>query len=193
MTLECCTDVASADWIVTSDVPWDQLVTFGPGGFAAYARLRFIPDPIRPYHEETDAEVPEDHPTDDAQTATALRTLAAFTSTPDDWYFCVWEGSGFGELPPAVLRGPMVVVPHRRFALLRGTSADVDDWERFFDGNAPTPAFVWPADHAWCFACDVDPHWAGIGGTREAIDALLCSDLDVVSANPSQQAPAYGS
>jgi hypothetical protein len=192
MTLQFCTDVAPADWIVDAAVPWDQLVTFGPDGFDAYTRLRFIPDPTRPRQEEADAEVPEDHPTDIAQTAAALQVLSAFTRAPDEWYFCVWDGSGRGELPPEVLRGPMVVVPHRRFALLRGTSTDFDDWETFFDGNAPTPAFVWPADHAWCFACDVDPHWAGIGGTHEAIDALLRSDLDVVPAHPAETQPTYG-
>lgn len=46
MPLAVCSDLSPADWIVASDIPWTRLVTIGPAGFAAYARGRFIPDPI---------------------------------------------------------------------------------------------------------------------------------------------------
>jgi hypothetical protein len=49
----------------------------------------------------------------------------------------------------------------------------------------PDPAFIWPADRAWCVANAVDPHWAGIGADVSAIDELLADPrLDVVRANP---------
>ena len=48
MTLTFCWDLSAADWIAHSDLPWSQLVSFGPAGFDAYARLRFLPDPVRP-------------------------------------------------------------------------------------------------------------------------------------------------
>jgi hypothetical protein len=58
--------------------------------------------------------------------------------------------------------------------------------------NMPGPAFAWPADHAWCVANDIDPHWAGIGADRLAIDQLIADfRLDVVLADPSQEPPAY--
>ena len=57
----------------------------------------------------------------------------------------------------------------------------------------PDPAFIWPADHAWCIANDVDPHWAGVGADGSAIDELLAdSRLDVVPADRSQDQPYYG-
>src|SRR5262245_1538655 len=45
MTLTLCEDASAAAWITSSDLPWQQLVAFGPAGFQAYARLRFLPDP----------------------------------------------------------------------------------------------------------------------------------------------------
>lgn len=189
--LEYCADTSPAAWIEHADVPWSQLAGFGPGGFEAYVRLRYIPDPERPGQSETDVELPDDHPTDCDQAAAALRDLAAFTSTRHEWYFCLCEGNGFVELPPDIARGPLVEVPHRRYALLRGSAVDADRWAVFVDGGAPPPAFVWPADQAWCFASDVDPHWAGVGASREAVDALKSSALDVVDADPACDAPSY--
>jgi len=57
--------------------------------------------------------------------------------------------------------------------------------------HAP-PAFIWPADHAWCIANDVDPHWAGIGASVAAIDELLVDPrLDIVRDDPNQEQPYY--
>ena len=54
------------------------------------------------------------------------------------------------------------------------------------------PAFVWPADHAWIFVSDVDPHWAGIGASRAAIEELIDDPvLDVVAADPNLTQPYY--
>ncbi|HEX2893442.1 MAG TPA: hypothetical protein VHO29_05510 [Marmoricola sp.] len=108
MTLVPCSDASVVDWITRSSWPWDRLVTFGPEGFDAYARLRVIPDPE---HE-----------------------------------------------------------------------ARAED----------RPAFVWPADQAWCPAFDVDPHWAGVGSSAAAVEALLVEPgLDVVVADPLVRQPAY--
>jgi hypothetical protein len=32
---------------------------------------------------------------------------------------------------------------------------------------------MWPADHAWFVAKDVDPDWIGVGGTQALIDEIL--------------------
>ena len=98
--------------------------------------------------------------------------------------------------PPGVL-GPRVRHPHRSYFLFQGPVSDLGDWGAA--DVAPgirrqelAPAFVWPADHAWCLAADVDPHWAGIGGSDELIDALLrISDLDIVEADPWEPQPFY--
>jgi hypothetical protein len=42
---------------MASDRPWQQLVGFGPAGFPAYARLRFLPDPTYEGQSENDVEI----------------------------------------------------------------------------------------------------------------------------------------
>ncbi|EME65188.1 hypothetical protein [Amycolatopsis decaplanina] len=81
---------------------------------------------------------------------------------------------------------PKVVVPHREYFLFSGRPADAGFW------GTPGPAFVWPADHAWCVAKDVDPHWAGIGATATTLDRLVADPrLDIVAADPDREQPAY--
>lgn len=92
MTLTCCWDLSAADWITRSDLRWEQLVGFGPAGFDAYARLRFLPDPARPGQSENDV-VGQDSGT--GQLPRLFEVLATtHTATPDDCHFCVWEGFG---------------------------------------------------------------------------------------------------
>jgi hypothetical protein len=188
MSLRRCPETTAADWLLASGTDPTQLILFGPAGFDAYARLRFIPDPDRPGQDEADVEVPEDHPSDIEQTRLALHRLAEFTSTPEDCYFGLWEGYSYSGLPEAAARGPLVSLPHRRYALLRGPVRALDGWA----DHLPPPAFVWPADHRWCLASDVDPHWAGIGASGPAVTALLDEPaLDVVAARPADAAPMY--
>jgi hypothetical protein len=191
--LQYCNDVSAADWIVHARIPWEQLVNFGPPDFPAYARLRFIPDPTKPGQVEGSVDVAEDHPSDMQQTQRALHHLRRFTATPEACYFCVWEGYGDLNHPPSVLHGPRVTIPHRRYFLLKGSLTDLDNWEETFGrvGSFP-PAFAWPADHRWCFASDVDPHWAGIGADRAVINSLRNTpELDVVPAQPTEPQPTY--
>ncbi|WP_229789306.1 hypothetical protein [Pilimelia terevasa] len=174
--------------------PPGQLITFGPAGFEAYARLRFIPDPIRPGQQEADVEVGDDHLLDIEQTRRALHLLARFTSSAQDCYFCVWEGYSDIPLPTHVRSGALLELPHRRYGLLHGCIGDIDGWEAALGSGGPIapPALVWPADQRWCLASDVDPHWAGIGASPAAIDALNAqTTLDVIRADPSGEQPEY--
>lgn len=213
MALIPCSDLSAADWITADDRPWQQLIGFGPAGFPAYARLRFLPDPAYDGQSEADVDIDGDARTETALLRAALATLTGYTGTPDDCYFCLWDGWGsdiegddaVGTLPriasafpPAVLHGPKVVVPNRAYFLFRGSASDFGDWGAadMWPGQPrrqmPDPAFIWPADHAWCVANDVDPHWAGIGADVSAIDQLLVDPgLDVVPADPRQDQPTY--
>src|SRR5687768_8035033 len=92
MRFNYCPDTSPADWLVGSRTADQQLITFGPAGFEAYVRLRYIPDPTAPGQEEADADLPADHPSDIVQARRALHRLAPFTTTPQECYFCVWEG-----------------------------------------------------------------------------------------------------
>ena len=187
MGLHFQVDVAPAEWIVRSKTPEDLKITWGPEGFDAYARLRYIPDPLRPGQDEADSMLPDDHMGDQAQARRTIKLLSSYTSTPDQVYFCWWDGDPDFDAPPT---NPMVTLEHRSFALLRGRAADVDAWPSTSDGSHP--AFAWPEDRAWCFTSDVDPHWAGIAGSDEAISALVADpQLDVVRASFGEAAPSY--
>lgn len=223
MSLSWCADTSPGAWLTAAGTPWSQLIGFGPATFDSYARLRFIPDPTYPGQRENDvadADIPE---SEAALVRQVLGVLARHTTTPDDCFFCLWDGwasdiyGGDGlrtvdwatgsvtrgpamapAFDAAVLQGPKVSIPHREYFLFRGRLADFGDWGAAdrLPGmprtNMPNPAFIWPADHAWCIANDVDPHWAGIGASAAAIDELLAAPgLDVVPADPATPQPAY--
>lgn len=223
MTLTPCSDLSAADWITASDRPWQQLAEFGPPGFPAYARLRFLPDPAYEGQSENHVDVDENGPSETAQLRAVLEVLTRHTRTPGDCYFCLWEGWGqqphdddgmrtldlptdtIGAEPgidpsfsPSALHGPMVVVPSRAYFLFHGTVSELGDpgpaggWPGQPSTGMADPAFIWPADHAWCVANDVDPHWAGIGADTSAIDQLVADPrLDVVPADPRADQPCY--
>jgi hypothetical protein len=198
VALAVCSDLSPADWIVASEVPWGQLVSLGPSGFAAYARLRFLPDPAYEGQRENDADRAA-APCAAEQWRALFDLLAAHTRTPDDCYFCLWEGWGFSQ---SVLQLPRLGVPSRdrvparAYFLFRGPLPDAGDWgaAEFSSGGPPPyePAFVWPADHAWCVANDVDPHWAGIGADSVLIERLVADRrLDAVVTDPAHDQPTY--
>lgn len=189
-----CSDLSPAAWITSSDVPWHQLVTFGPQVFRSYARLRFLPDPTGPRHGEPTELIEPDAPHEFDLVGLALLALGEHTQTGDHLYGCVWDGWG---TPPALVDLPKVVVPNRSYFLFSGTLRDFADWgadrpDDAMAGELPLPAFIWPEDRAWCIARDVDPHYAGIGAAPEAIDQLVAHPgLDVVVADPTQRQPSY--
>jgi hypothetical protein len=72
------------------------------------------------------------------------------------------------------------------------TPADAGIWGRPEFSRGGTPALVWPSDHTWCVAADVDPHWAGIGASVPVIERLVADRrLDAVAADPDGEQPAY--
>ena len=231
MTLKRCSDLSAADWITACDCPWQQLAEFGPPAFPAYARLRFLPDPVYNGQSENDVDSDEHGPSEPAQLRAVLAVLGRHTGTPGDCYFCLWDGwgpplhdhdgrlkpdaskqatgavpaidpgmisTGWAEFPSPARHEPMVVIPNRAFYLFRGAVAELGDRgpAQGRPGQPGTgfiaPAFVWPADHAWCIANDVDPHWAGIGADTAAINQLIADpQLNVVSADPRAYQPRY--
>jgi hypothetical protein len=197
MTLSACPSVAAAALITSSELPWHQLVGLGPSGFDSYARLRFLPDPV--YDGQPEIQLDQDTPSEHDMLRPTLEVLREHTTTPDDVYYCLWDGWGLDNWPPSMLTGQRVEIPNRSYLLLHGTLSDFGDWDaveaspghpRF---HLPDPAFIWPADQAWCIANDVDPHYAGIGATSTAVEHLLAvRGLDIVSADPRIELPHYG-
>jgi hypothetical protein len=124
VSLTPCGDLSAAAWITASDLPWQQLVTFGPQEFPTYARLRFLPDPTSPGQEEPEPGV--DDPDEYDLLRIALDVLGEHTHTPEDLYFCMWDGWG---TPPALSGLPTVTVPERSYFLIRGALVDFGDWQ----------------------------------------------------------------
>ncbi len=157
----------------------------------SYARLRLLPDPVFEGQRETDAKFAADRPSEAVLLKVALEVLARHTRMPDRCYFCLWDGWGSN-----VTDVPKVEVPHRAYYLFEGHVSDAAEWEQMWPGHPSMsgahPAFVWPADQTWCLAWDVDPHFAGIGADRQAIDELLADPrVDVVEADPRVAQPRY--
>lgn len=142
-------DADSARWLLQPEVSWQDLVTFGPPGFAAYLRVALAP---ADGSTASDDELPLD------TVGAALAALASHTTTPDRGYAAVWEGWGGG--PPSPL-APRVPIPNREMLLFTGRVESLRDapaiaWYGSADGVRQEPHLVWPEDHAWCLACDVD-------------------------------------
>jgi hypothetical protein len=165
MTLRPLVDVSPAEWFVEAKAPWWTKVCLGPPTLEAYARLQLIP-----------ADEDEDVDLAQAIAETLRRILPQHTATADDCYFGQWEGCGW---EPPVQSAPVVFsvtdeltvgIRHsvRDYHLFGGTLDDSSEW----DGGDP-PHLMWPADHAWFVAKDVDPDWVGIGGTQTLIDEVL--------------------
>lgn len=156
--------------------------------------MRYIPDPVRSGMAEADVELDGDHPSDLRQALTALAMLTRYTQTPDECFVCVWEGYASSCLDLELVKGPLVSLPHRRYALFTGAVTELENWFERLDGSgicAP-PAFVWPADHRWCFTSDVDPHFAGVGASSAAVESLMMTPgIDVVSTSPEETTLRY--
>ena len=187
-------DVTHGDWIVRSDIDPNRLITFGPAGFDAYARLRFLPDPAYVGQEEGDVEVEPSAPTKLEMLVHAADALVAFTGTPDHGFFCVWE-SGVTSPTAMPREHARIAVPLRDSFLIEGPLSELSAW--FDDLRLEPydhPSFIWPADRAWCIAADVDPSWAGVGASATAISHLLVvPGLDCVAADPAAPVARYGS
>jgi len=198
VTFSPCADLTAAEWISSLDSPWETIATIGPPGYQAYGRLRFIHDPLFKGQSESDAEIPSEHLPDDEQLRVVVENLLNHTSTPDDGYLLTWMGWDEGAFPGSLWRQPQVLIPNREYLMCRVSlheycSGAVEAaWEAEARHPMPPPAFIWPADRAWCVTQDVDPHWGSIGGEPAAIDSLLEEKrIDVVPFDPDEKLLSY--
>lgn len=133
-----------AQWLLRSEVGWWDLVRYGPPGFEVYVRIAFA-----------DGGGGEG---EDPALRTALATLASYTAEPAIAYAAIWEGwTSRGPIPDA----PRVRIPNRAMLLFTGPVNGLRDapalaWYGSAHGVYQEPNLVWPEDHAWCLACEVD-------------------------------------
>jgi len=133
-----------AQWLLESEVGWWDLVRYGPPGFEVYVRIALADGADREGEEPA--------------LRTALATLAGHTTTPAIAYAAIWEGwTSRGPSPNA----PRVTIPNRAMLLFTGPVNGLRDapalaWYGSAHGIYQEPHLVWPEDHAWCLACEVD-------------------------------------
>jgi hypothetical protein len=100
--------------------------------------------------------------------------LAGWTKTPGDCFHGLSAGAVSGMhgdpvrgmspwFPASILTGAKVCIPHREYMLFRGHLDDVGHWGATDpatgssrDEELPAPHLLWPADHRWFVATDVD-------------------------------------
>src|SRR5215813_15269841 len=93
----------AAQWLLRSDVDWQDLVRYGPPGFDVYVRIAFPED-----SEADSGNLPDEVPVDAVRAA--LATLGSYTTTRSKGYAAIWEGWVSGaSAPPA----PAVGIPNR--------------------------------------------------------------------------------
>jgi hypothetical protein len=156
-------DVSAAEWFIDSDADWWTKVCLGPPGFEAYARVHF----------DMQGEV-----RDTVVVTQVLEVLARHTKTADDVYVGVWKGWGFwpeNHHPDATQESDFII-DNRDYQLFGGHLADAVDWRSLgldHESGGAVPHLIWPSDHAWFVAADVDPDWIGVGGTQALFDELV--------------------
>lgn len=142
--------------------------------------------------------------------AVALAAIArGWTATPEDCWFCVWDGFGWdvvsrtgtrpgtGEIiagsgrdpvPGPVREGPRVRLPNRDYLLYRGPVEAAVTLAGLDGTGGQCPNLWWPADRAWCVATEIDLPWTYVGGPRGLIDAVLTHDqIEALPAAPDDQ------
>jgi hypothetical protein len=169
-------DSSLADWFARRDEPWDELVTMGPAGFESYARVRHLE---------------EDRISQRVLFARLRVHLAGRTKPPGDCFHGLWAGAVCGMhgepargispwFPASVLTGPKVRIPNREYMLFRGHLDEVGHWGATDpatgsskDEELPAPHLLWPADHRWFVATDVDSGFTWVGGSQGLTGAVI--------------------
>jgi hypothetical protein len=119
--------------------------------------------------------------------AAVAEVLTRHTATPDDCWFCIWEGYGTNwmVLNRLAERAPRVALEHRNCLLFRGPVAAATSF-----GAGPffqSPTLWWPADHAWCVASELDIYSTYVAATSSAVRALIeHPELEVLECTPEQ-------
>ena len=112
-----------------------------------------------------------------------VEILREQTSTPDQCWFGVWEGSG--ALAASVQSAPKFELPNRRYHLMRGPVDGLLD-------NVDELPFTrsvnlsWPNDRAWIVAAEIDFVSTYIGASRSCIEQIFrCADIEAVEVDPT--------
>jgi hypothetical protein len=117
--------------------------------------------------------------------AAVAEVLARNTATPDDCWFCIWEGYGWTVLNRLAANAPRIALEHRNCLLFRGpvSAASAFRSEPWFQ----SPTLWWPEDRAWCVASELDIYSTYVAATPAAVRALIDHQaLEVVECTAEQ-------
>jgi len=85
-------------------------------------------------------------------------------------------------IPAEMRAGPRVRLPHRDYLLFTGP---VEAASAFVGQEHQTPNLWWPADRIWCVASEIDLPWTYVGGSEQAVRALLSdARIEALPASP---------
>ncbi|WP_156155535.1 hypothetical protein [Frigoribacterium sp. MEB024] len=103
--------------------------------------------------------------------------LAAATTTPDDAVAGFWEGGSGQKLPTSAV----LELPDRAHVLVQTSLAEVGDpdwghtlrlgWRN--GQRTPSLQLLWPEEHAWVLATEIDWDSTIVAGGRVLVDAIL--------------------
>jgi hypothetical protein len=121
--------------------------------------------PPEPWHEPDRGSL---RPTECAAVAAVL---ARRTATPDQCWFCVWEGYGWPILNRLGEGAPRVALEHRNCLLFHGpvSAATAFRSEPWFQ----SPTLWWPEDRAWCVASELDIYSTYVAAAPTAARELV--------------------
>jgi len=111
----------------------------------------------------------------------ACAALAEHTRTPDHCWFGLWNGYGWPQdtgtaAPSDWLNAACVHFPQRDYLLFEGglDAATELGW-KMSGGHfvAQSPNLLWPDDHAWCLASEIDLFCTLVGGSNALAENLL--------------------
>lgn len=97
-----------------------------------------------------------------------VEVLRAHTRTAQQCFFAVWEG--WGGFDPGT---PRFEHPNRRYFLAAGSLDDAKSTVLRDRWMYQSASMWWPDDRSWFVATEVDFEYTYIGGTPNAIDAVL--------------------
>jgi hypothetical protein len=120
--------------------------------------------------------------------AAVAEVLAGHTTTPNECWFCLWDGYGTGwpVLNRLGERAPRVVLEHRNCLLFRGpvAAATAFSSEPWFQ----SPTWWWPTDRAWCVASELDIFSTYVAAEPASLRALMeHPTLEVLECAPEQE------
>jgi hypothetical protein len=143
------------------------------------------------------------------------QALASSTRRADRCFFAVWDG---WAIPSAIILfeqgtpeaeqrqayekadaeiraqsgfldgAPAFTVPHRAMRLLEGPLRAIS---AFYENHSDPPSLWWPEDRAWCVATDIDLMSTYVGGSADAIHALLSNEQIEALPVPADQSVAW--